>query len=107
MCKCSICNKEYKESKLKKYSINKWDGFCYSSDTIHLCYECIAKNIIYTERGQFLTYNGYLYHYTSCCFIRINSQYEIDKIFNKDYLTISNIFENQNYERNKMLYKSR
>ena len=103
--KCSICGKEHKEDEMTNYSLSQWDGFCHSGDSISLCKKCKDENMIFTDEGIFLTYNGYLYYYSPCCFTRINSQHEIDMIFNKDYITITNIFQNQNKERQMKRYE--
>lgn len=103
---CSIFGKIHNKKELESFSINQWDGFCHSGETIYLCAECFENNIIMTEKGMFLTYNGYLFHYRPCCFTRVNSKYEIDQIFNKDYIDILNLFEKQNYDR-EMKYKNR
>jgi hypothetical protein len=99
--KCSICGKLHNKEDIDSFRINQWDGFCHSSEGIYICKDCFEETIKMTEKGMFLTYNGYLYHYRPDCFVRINSKHDIDRIFNKDYYDILNTFEEQNENRER------
>ena len=92
---CSVCGKEHPKQLVESYRISEDNGFCEHSKSIDICENCFDASIKMTSKGTFLIYKNNLYYYKPCYFDRINSKEEIDRIFNKDYYDILDIFTRQ------------
>ena len=101
MCECEICKKEFLEDKeINRIRVNEDRGYMQTSKGMDICHKCFEENLIETEKGDFITIDGYLYYskgYSSWSLLR--SKDEIDYIFNKDYYDVLNKFRELNDKR--------
>lgn len=83
---CCICKK--KVSLVDEYSLNAFDGYCESSISVKLCFECSDRHSYLNEHYySFLHYEKHLYVASpnGLYYNRVYKQEQIDEAFNPDY----------------------